>query len=862
MKIPAFCAALVSLFLSAAAPADPLVHVAIATHNEDMANANTPDTPLASSLIDYSNFRRGVFYFANTLNTLGIPWNWQSEWNFLEGCRQWEITSPQIFPDNTGGLNIVRWLRETRGVECNAHSHEGYGYNYADVAWMLRTYFGVPDTHLNTVGGVIYASNHPNFLHWEKFYQTNGDGTTGLQPQHYATDAGTWRWNPRLLMGAGTPSHALDGAVTGMWRPAALADYFNHADTGPMVAIGNAGGTVARVQELITLIESGRLEAGKMRTATFVFDSALFYQPAQAQPYGFVDATAVPVLNQLKALEAQGKIAFIQFRNTTPTWQAQFTSAASNWPPQDCVSFHWNTQDFIRPDLTAAYFHRLLDLHEQFAVPVDVFLTETMLDVFESAYPALLARLKSSAMVCMDYHVRPPKPYYTGSDIGSTTGYNFNNWSGINGLTGNLAGGALYNFIANYETHGLSLTTGAPTAATGGFAKMTGVFGYAPIVAAAQSDSVHAIAVSNVFKDLGAKMSIRHNVVNNLGDVANFQNVKPEANEIRLIELFKAGLVTPAASAFDSAIAAARIATSGSGTGTRYAYAPYFMGVKLHDNDMFTDTSAWIQTYTTPTGRKTPAWQPFTNPNVRALLTGTTPEDRFNYYAAMLQYAAANRAKLQLVHAPHILDMLAIARPARVTLSHTTAVERNTNGGAGANAVVATLGSTLDLAGAAVAYSLVSGAGGDDNAAFTLSGGVLRTIAGFNYEQKSSYSIRVRAQDGSGGIVEQTLSVIVENSTADDDDGDGATEAAELAAGTDPQNPASHFQIVTISHAASSVTLIWTSVSGRSYIVQSANAAGGAWADAGGAIVASGPTTPATVTGVSANAMFFRVRTP
>ena len=163
-------------------------------------------------------------------------------------------------------------------------------------------------------------------------------------------------------------------------------------------------------QELITLIESGRLEAGKMRTATFVFDSALFFQPTQAQPYGFVDATVVPVLNQLKALEAQGKIAFTQFRNTTPTWQTQFASVASNWPPQDCVSFHWNTQDFARPATSAAYLHRLLDLHEQLQVPVDVFLTETMIDQYEQLAPSLVGRLKSSAMVSMSYHVRPPKP--------------------------------------------------------------------------------------------------------------------------------------------------------------------------------------------------------------------------------------------------------------------------------------------------------------------------------------------------------------------------------------------------------------------------------------------------------------------
>ena len=523
----------------------------------------------------------------------------------------------------------------------------------------------------------------------------------------------------------------------------------------------------------------------------------------------------------------------------------------------DCISFHWNTQDFLRPDLTAAYYGRLLDLHEQLEVPLDVFLSETMLDKFEQSYPAFLARLKSSAMVCVSSHTRPPKPYHSGSDIGSTTGYNFNNWSGIQGLTGNTAGGALYNFILNYETHGLDLASGLPTAASGGFAKMTAAFGYPPIVAATQSDGVHAVAVSNVFKDLGAKMSIRHNVVNNLGDLANFQNVKPEAYEIKLIELFKAGLVTPAAAAFDSAVAAARVATSGSGAQARYAFAPYFMGVKLHDNDLFTDTSAWIQTYTTPTGRKTPTWLPYTNPNVRTLLSEPAPEDRFTYYATMLQYAAANRTRLQLVHAPHILDMLGIARPPRVTLSSTRVSEAGIAG-----ATVATLGTTLDVTGSTITYSLVNGIGSADNAAFTIVGSQLRRVAAFNYEAKASYNVRIRATDQNGATIEQTLTVGVANSTDDDDDGDGATEAAEMLAGTDPQNPASHLRILNLARAGTNVTLTWTSVSGRTYAVQSAGTAAGSWTDAGGTILATGPTTAATLTGVSAGAMFFRVRTP
>ncbi|MBN1187852.1 MAG: DNRLRE domain-containing protein, partial [Bacteroidales bacterium] len=45
-------------------------------------------------------------------------------------------------------------------------------------------------------------------------------------------------------------------------------------------------------------------------------------------------------------------------------------------------------------------------------------------------------------------------------------------------------------------------------------------------------------------------------------------------------------------------------------------------------------------------------------------------------------------------------------------------------------------------------YSLVSGTGSADNASFNISGNQLRTSASFNYEIKSSYSIRVQSFDG------------------------------------------------------------------------------------------------------------------
>src|SRR5262249_5064220 len=44
-------------------------------------------------------------------------------------------------------------------------------------------------------------------------------------------------------------------------------------------------------------------------------------------------------------------------------------------------------------------------------------------------------------------------------------------------------------------------------------------------------------------------------------------------------------------------------------------------------------------------------------------------------------------------------------------------------------------------------YALVGGAGSADNAAFTISGNQLKTAAGFDFETKASYSIRIRTTD-------------------------------------------------------------------------------------------------------------------
>ncbi len=60
-------------------------------------------------------------------------------------------------------------------------------------------------------------------------------------------------------------------------------------------------------------------------------------------------------------------------------------------------------------------------------------------------------------------------------------------------------------------------------------------------------------------------------------------------------------------------------------------------------------------------------------------------------------------------------------------------------------------------------YTLVAGAGDTDNAAFTIVGNELRTVSSFNFETKSSYTVRVRTTDSSNLTFEQALPLNITN---------------------------------------------------------------------------------------------------
>jgi ELWxxDGT repeat protein len=96
--------------------------------------------------------------------------------------------------------------------------------------------------------------------------------------------------------------------------------------------------------------------------------------------------------------------------------------------------------------------------------------------------------------------------------------------------------------------------------------------------------------------------------------------------------------------------------------------------------------------------------------------------------------------------------------PTDLTLSATSIPENQAIGTS-----LGTFSTTDPDAGNTFSYSLVSGSGSTDNASFTIDGGTLKTAASFDYETKSSYSIRVRSTDQGGLWVEQQFTITVTN---------------------------------------------------------------------------------------------------
>jgi hypothetical protein len=231
------------------------------------------------------------------------------------------------------------------------------------------------------------------------------------------------------------------------------------------------------------------------------------------------------------------------------------------------------------------------------------------------------------------------------------------------------------------------------------------------------------------------------------------------------------------------------------------------LGIKIHDNDLFTTRSAWLHVYR-DSGKLPHEWN---FDDTRTPLDTAARQEMLARYTAMVAEVAAHRDRYEAINARGLLRMLGESAP-----GYPVASPREVDEGS------APMGATFPLVssapGTGQTWSLVPGPGDDDNLLFQIEGSTLSLTTAADHEQRPSYRVRVRVQDEAGLFSEGILDLTVANRTDDDDDGDGLDEAAELAAGTDPLDPASNLRVTALHQDGPGVwSLAWSSVAGKSY---------------------------------------------
>lgn len=224
--------------------------------------------------------------------------------------------------------------------------------------------------------------------------------------------------------------------------------------------------------------------------------------------------------------------------------------------------FSLNVHDWTHPDESVATVERVLDIHEEYGVPVDIYFTDPLFRMTVEKDPKLIERLKNSLVATVAYHIRPPAPYYPDFD-----------WFGL----GALSDDELYSTLYAYETHALDLETGMYTEEPGGYAYVKDVMGYAPPSVGILPSGRIGDVLGRVYAELGDTFAVTHGqdhvaLGKKVGSTGLYY--RPEDEDVKIYE-------------------EARKTQDGGAVLEAYLIEnspeePIFLGVKYHDDNFFT----------------------------------------------------------------------------------------------------------------------------------------------------------------------------------------------------------------------------------------------------------------------------------
>ena len=307
------------------------------------------------------------------------------------------------------------------------------------------------------------------------------------------------------------------------------------------------------------------------------------------------------------------------------------TEESSNVEPQIYVQFVQNVHDFVFPDKSIKTLHRLIDLHEQYELPVEMYLTDSVLQKYLELDPDLVERLKSSPYVAVSYHVRPPHPIQSGFD---TVGLRKMNDQ------------ERYETLLAYEEHELDTVTGGYTDAPGGYQLMKDTIGYAPRIVGLTNGPLGK-TYSQVLEEKGALFTVLHEGGSLIEDTVHGLNKRPEDTEVKLYEY----------QLRDYDIESLFKEWTESFDGSR----DFFVNLKFHENNYYTTGTPFGPIYWEEFKTKEGPYEPPYDLSLSSFVgfkSETIQDEKWDIYEQALEYVANNSDWLTAINAADLEQML------------------------------------------------------------------------------------------------------------------------------------------------------------------------------------------------------------
>lgn len=277
------------------------VYLTFTTHNEDAEPYN--------NFFYYRTRRNFVVQLADSIVNKGAKWNFQSDWKFLLAVKNFDTGSVVL---NTNGKNLIKWLIEDKGIDCDPHSHEANGYNYADVAY-LHSQLGISPSKI--AGGFLYDTI------------IGGNNWENLENGIYGRVYTSYFWKPDILWGGGTPSHVNDPQNYGAWKPQSMENYYIHDPSKHLTLIGNGCNNKIYDTSLVSTVVQ-RIRNITSAVNYGVFPDTGFYTATVHTQIGSLNASQIlkvcQFIDSLKTFVTQGKVIWKNLDEIYDIWNSDY----------------------------------------------------------------------------------------------------------------------------------------------------------------------------------------------------------------------------------------------------------------------------------------------------------------------------------------------------------------------------------------------------------------------------------------------------------------------------------------------------------------------------------------------------------